>query len=159
MTARGLTAEQRFWLKVDKSGDCWLWTGSLDTWKYGQIRIAGHNILVHRFSYELHVGPIPEGQTVDHRMECPKNCVNPAHLRLATRKQQNENKGAQTNSKSGVRGVFWRKERDRWCAQVRHHRKSITVGYFKTQAEAEAAVIAKRIELFTHNDADRLVVV
>jgi len=159
MTARGLTPEQRFWLKVDKSGDCWLWTGSLDTWQYGQVRIAGRNVLVHRFSYELHVGPIPEGYTIDHRASCPKHCVNPAHLRLATMKQQNENRGAQANSKSGVRGVHYRKDRDRWAAQVQHHGKSITVGYFKTQAEAEAAVIAKRIELFTHNDADRLVVV
>lgn len=156
MTARGLTPEQRFWLKVDRTEGCWLWTGALDSWKYGQIRIAGHNVLVHRFSYALHVGPIPEGMTVDHRIDCPKHCVNPAHLRLATIKQQQENRGAQANSKSGVRGVYHRKDRDRWAAQVRHHGKCITVGYFKTRAEAEAAVVAKRIEVFTHNDGDRL---
>lgn len=160
MTARGLTPEQRFWAKVDQSGDCWLWVGAVDTWQYGQLRIAGSNILVHRFSYEMHVGPIPADMQVDHRHTCPKVCVRPAHLRLVTQKQNNENhRGAQANSRSGVRGVYWRKERARWVAEVSHNHKRLTVGYFKAVEDAEAAVIAKRNELFTHNDADRLVVV
>jgi hypothetical protein len=36
-----------------------------------------------------------------------------------------------------------------------HFRRLLHVGLFLTIAEAEAAVIAKRNELFTHNDMDR----
>lgn len=42
-----------------------------------------------------------------------------------------------------------------WRAGVGHNGVKVNVGCFKTLEEAEAAVIAKRIELFTHNDADR----
>jgi hypothetical protein len=39
---------------------------------------------------------------------------------------------------------------------VGHQNGCIFVGYFLDLAEAEAAVIAKRNELFTHNDRDRV---
>jgi hypothetical protein len=76
-------------------------------------------------------------------------------------KQNKENlRGASKNSKSGARGVWWHKSSNRWQARVGHDGKQVHVGYFGTiaEAEAEAAVIAKRNELFTHNDLDRLVV-
>lgn len=154
---RRVPAEERFWQKVDhRVGGCWLWTSATDTWGYGMIAIDGRNVSAHRFAYELMVGPILKGWTIDHRHTCPKNCVNPAHLRLATRKHQNENHGgAQANSKSGVRGVYWREDRQRYVAEVRHNRRCITVGYFKTLEEANRAVVAKCNELFTHNDFDR----
>lgn len=57
---------------------------------------------------------------------------------------------------SGVRGVSWHKDRRRWRAKVVHHGQSIHLGSFATVSEAERAVWAKRNELFTHNDADRM---
>ncbi len=149
----------RFWPKVDKTGDCWLWTGSLDHRGYGTfyLRADASPAKAHRVAYELVVGAIPEGMQLDHRHTCPKNCVNPTHLRPVTHKQNLENRaGARSDSKSGVRGVMWETRRDRWMAVVVHHRKRHHVGYFDTIEEAEAAVIAKRNELFTHNDMDRV---
>jgi hypothetical protein len=76
------------------------------------------------------------------------------HLRLATHKQQQENQaGSYRNSQTGVRGVSPYGER--YQAHVRHEGRQIHVGTYDTVAEAEMAVIAKRNELFTHNDMDR----
>lgn len=141
--------EERFWSKVDKSGDCWLWTAAVVANRgYGLFSVAGRLKLAHRFSYEIFNGPIPEGMQVDHRCHV-RRCVNPFHLRLVTPKQNSENRsGAQRNSSSGVRGVYRQKATGRWCARVGHNGKTIHVGYFDDLAEAERAVIAKRSELF-----------
>lgn len=65
--------------------DCWVWTGSKTraTNGYGQIGVRGRKTLAHRVSYELHVGPIPDGSQIDH-LCCNRLCVNPDHLEPVT---------------------------------------------------------------------------
>lgn len=58
---------------------------------------------------------------------------------------------------TGVRGVQFHRQSGLWMGRVTHFGKMHVVGYFKTIEAAEVAVIAKRNELFTHNDADRQV--
>jgi hypothetical protein len=54
--------EVRFWRYVDKSGDCWEWTGGHTDSGYGNFKVRSCvQVLAHRFSYELHHGPIPAG--------------------------------------------------------------------------------------------------
>lgn len=160
---RYATSMDRFWARVDKSGDCWEWTGFVTNRGYGLIAAKGGpkgkgtSKKAHRVAYEDANGPIPEGFMVDHICH-NRLCCNPSHLRLATAKQNAEHrKGAQKNNKSsGVRGVYWRTQSNKWRAMVRHNQRLISVGQFDTVVEAEAAVIAKRRELFTHNDKDRV---
>lgn len=143
----------RFWERVEKTETCWNWTGGLIKGGYGKITYGGKQTVVHRVSYEMAGEVIPPGVDVDHICR-NRVCVRPEHLRLATRKQNNENHGgAYKNSQSGVRGVT--KQKNRWRAQVRHNGKLISAGSYITLEEAEAAAIAKRLELFTHNAADR----
>ena len=62
---------------------CWVWMGSHTSAGYGNLDVFTIHCLAHRLSYELFVGPIPEGMMIDHRCVNPP-CINPNHLRLAT---------------------------------------------------------------------------
>lgn len=72
-----------FWQRVDKSAECWLWTGQRNTDGYGQYKVKGVRKMVHRLAYEELVGPIPNGLTLDHLCRT-RNCVNPGHLEPIT---------------------------------------------------------------------------
>lgn len=81
---------RRFHAKIDRSGECWIWTASKTHSGYGQFWTGamtgkGHQLPTgaHRVSYELHVGPIPDGLHVLHRCDVPA-CVNPDHLFVGT---------------------------------------------------------------------------
>lgn len=81
-----------FWLKVDASGDCWLWMASVDRDGYGRFGSRdGGEYRAHRRSL-VEVGiEIPDGMTVDHLCRVPA-CVNPDHLEVVTQ-GENQRRG------------------------------------------------------------------
>ena len=151
------TIHQRFWEKVDKSGECWIWTGANDGQNgYGKFSMGSRPRIAHRISYELAIGPIPAGMFLDHICHVPA-CVRPSHLRPVTNKQNGENLGGLTRANtSGVRGVRWDKRKRKWSVRAQHNQREHFGGYFNSIEEAEAAAIALRNKLFTHNDLDRM---
>ena len=146
--------EQRFWRYVNKTDSCWLWTGATLKTGYGAVFWDGKNRRVYRIAWILAGNEIPNGTELDHICHV-RLCVNPAHLRATTRKENVENhQGPLRNNKCGVRGVY-QIPSGKWRAQVIHNGCKHHVGYFATIEEAESAVVAKRNELWTHNDLDR----
>lgn len=83
----------RFWSKVDKSGDCWIWTAGRSSENYGRFQInekgwrngrpVQKNVVAHRLAWELTNGPVSDDLVVMHICDNPP-CCNPAHLRPGT---------------------------------------------------------------------------
>lgn len=74
---------ESFWARVQKGDGCWEWQAGKSGAGYGQLSVDGEKVYAHRFSYEVSVGLIPAGLSIDHLCE-NKPCVNPAHLEPVT---------------------------------------------------------------------------
>jgi len=70
------------------------------------------------------------------------------NLRLCTVAQNIRNSKICCRNKSGYKGVYWNKERNRWTAQIKFHRKSTYIGHFKSIKDAALAYNKKAVELF-----------
>ena len=95
-----LSLEDRFWSKVNKNKSCWEWIGAKFSSGYGVIRVSGKSKRSHRVSYELNVGPIPEGMSVLHKCDNPV-CVNPVHLFVGTQQDNMKDRGDKGRTAKG----------------------------------------------------------
>lgn len=70
----------RFWGKVNKTDECWLWTGALSTSGYGRFRIDGEQVAyAHRIALVWAGIELDDEMVIDHLCRI-KQCVNPDHL-------------------------------------------------------------------------------
>ena len=83
MTERRPTLE-RFLAKLRPApGGCWEWVGARVPDGYGQLWDGSRLVSAHRWSYEFHVGDVPDGLQLDHLCR-NRWCVNPWHLEPVT---------------------------------------------------------------------------
>lgn len=68
------------WLPHPRTG-CWMWVGARASGVYGSFTLNDRTVQAHRFSWEAHNGPVPDGFHVLHKCDQPV-CVNPDHLFL-----------------------------------------------------------------------------
>lgn len=86
----------RFWEKVDKNGPvpsarpdlgvCWMWTGYVTIYGYGQVHVGGRAVHAHRALFNIRGIEIPTGLEPDHLCR-NRQCVNPFHIELVTRRE------------------------------------------------------------------------
>lgn len=99
--------QDRFWTKIKKGADdeCWecqrpnlLPNGGVG---YGTIKRKGKQYPLHRVSWVIHFGEIPDGLLVCHTCDNPP-CCNPAHLFLGTHKDNADDKVSKGRQAKGI---------------------------------------------------------
>lgn len=128
------------------TGDgCWLWERGVDSSGYGVVKRSGRSLALHRLSYELHVGPIPDG-TVIHHTCFQRSCWNPEHLTPVTSKANLQARvNTAKNNTSGWRGVY--PSGLKWRAMVKSNGKVIHLGTHNCPTKAGLTALSKRREL------------
>lgn len=159
----GKTTAERFWEKVDKNGPvpphrpnlgpCWLWTGGKRNKGYGAFAYRRGGVLIqdraHRYSYALHIGPIPGGLWVLHYCDVTA-CVRPSHLFTGSSQQNVDDmmakgrhvKGGTYRPGNYERGLTHHNARltDEEVRVIRRKYESGTTSYGKLAAEYGLAI-------------------
>lgn len=139
--------EERFWEKVDKKGDdeCWNWKGVIDSYGYGTL---GGNGTVHRISWKLHFGEIPEGLHVLHTCD-NRTCVNSNHLFLGTNDDNVKDKVAKKRHYKGEDCHFSKLTQE----MVREIREKYANGVKITFLAKEFNVSTEQIRVIVSNES------
>lgn len=97
----------------------------------GRKHLKMHRVVSKLMGYpsELNIDH-KNGDGLDNRRE---------NLRVATTSQNAANRGPQTNSKSGLKGVSWNTPKRKWHARIQVNKKLIHLGYFTDNIEAAKA--------------------
>lgn len=146
--------EQAIEARVLRGPGCWTWTGYVNRDGYAKLRRGKDNISIHRWMYERMVGELVDGMVLDHACR-NRGCVNPAHLRQVTTKQNVEHftTAVRSNNTSGYRGVRFHRASGLWMASVKSG-DVVQTTYHRGKLEAAKAAREMRLVMHTHNDLD-----
>jgi hypothetical protein len=112
---------KRFWSKVEKSEECWLWKRHCDKDGYGTFSVGRrfNNTTVNapRMAWTLTNGEIPKGMCVLHKCDNPP-CVRPDHLFLGNHLENARDKVLKGRQSKGIKnGNSAYMRRRRLCKQ------------------------------------------
>jgi hypothetical protein len=120
--------------------------GGRDNNGYVHVKIKDDSYPAHRIAWLLTYGELPSrfldhinGDRADNRI---------ANLRLATQSENNQNqrKARSDNKSTGILGVHYFPEGDKYRPRIMVDGKSVYLGLFETEKEARAAYLtAKRL--------------
>jgi hypothetical protein len=138
----------RFWTKVRKGASCWEWTGAVNAQGYGLVndRNGGGCKLAHRVSYAWAHGD-PGSLCVLHKCDNPR-CVNPEHLLLGTRAENQRDMAAKGRASRGEEHCHAKLREDdvreiRRLVAAGHTQKGVA-GRFGVQPNAISRIVNRR---------------
>ena len=126
--------------------------GSLDSYGYLTIRVAGRRYKAHRLAWLYVYGEWPDAQ-VDHRSRVrSENSFQ--NLRKATNAQQQQNRVTAKNNTSGHPGVHWHVGQEKWLARIQRDGVRLNLGRFDSFEDAVAARTAAKALVHTFHALD-----
>jgi hypothetical protein len=152
-----LTLEEKILARVERQGDCLVWTKTVDNYGYGQFRRGPGGKLrrVHLLVADIVFPSIPPGREIDHSCR-NRRCVNPSHLAFTTHAENMQNLGLDPRNTSGYRGVTFDKSRQKWLAQMTVAGVNRFLGRYNTPEEAAQAASQARAESMPNSDDARI---
>lgn len=117
---------------------------ALDSKGYIQVNYKGKIYRGHRIIFLLVHGYLPKmidhinGNRLDNRIE---------NLRPANECKNSQNASMSKNNTSGIKGVYFDKNRQKWSAEVGANNKRHRLGRFSTKFDAACAVYSARNRL------------
>jgi hypothetical protein len=120
--------------------------GTITQSGYVGILIDGDRYYAHRIAWALHHGAWPDRQ-IDH-INGIKTDNRISNLRLATNSENGKNYGLNKSNTSGVTGVSWCKQTQKWRAVIKVNGKQLNKGRYSDKDTAIAVRKAAEIEHF-----------
>lgn len=126
--------------KVNKKGHvkCGDNAGSIHTRGYVTIVLNGKCYLAHRLALIISGVDLKQIDQVDH-INGNRSDNRLSNLRIANHAQNCQNSKLRKDNQSGIKGVSYRKDRNKWRARIRKDGKQILIGEFKTAEQAQVA--------------------
>lgn len=127
----------RWKIKRHGTADVGSQAGSINCKGYRCIKIDGKLYQAHRVGWALAHACWPTG-SIDHK---DRNRDNNRldNLRAATNSQNSANSKRPIHNTSGLKGVTWHKQRQKWASQIRKNGKNMHLGLFETPEAAHEA--------------------
>lgn len=112
--------------------------GTISSYGYEVIRVRRMQFFTHRLVWELHHGEIPAGMQVDHiNGDRLNNRI--TNLRAVTVTENNRNMRLSHRNTSGLHGVSYLPQYNRFQARIVVNKRLIHLGYHKALIDAAAA--------------------
>jgi hypothetical protein len=112
---------------------------------YMKVRFSGHLLPAHKIVWAMTYGEYPE--LIDH-INGVRTDNSAENLRVVTKQENGINKAKRSDNSSGVTGVRWHKQRNKWNARIKVEGKEMSLGMFADFDDAVSARLKAELEHF-----------
>ncbi|HCL4433144.1 TPA: HNH endonuclease [Salmonella enterica] len=111
--------------------------GTLTLNGYVTVGVDKKRYYAHRIIWEMHNGQIPDGYQVDH-INGIRSDNRIDNLRIVMNRENSKNQKRKSTNKSGITGVSWDTQTQRWRAHITVDGKMKSLGRYEDKLEALA---------------------